>query len=733
MVVDWVKEKEKQRQIEKDIRRIKEKQKKEFLVKQKQPKPSSSKKKFQPTLEERKRLSILYTGKDRIEVKKGKTPIQIEKTVRKQRAKDIIKKVQVKQTLQALGRPEGYVYPVSMMPSKLDVQRKVLSEVKKDPTYQDKEFISRGQEERIKKLIKREERLGVFKQAVYERTGLARKEGEIYLVGFAKTAGQFPVELATLPLFLGGRASFAVESAFSEVGRSELVRARKETPKVIAQSYDIRKPEGLFNIALTGLAIKSIGKARVKARQKPTFMTEELVTKRTTTKGFTVDESFVDVETIIGKKKVSVKGRGTQTYEKLPSGEYGIKGIAELTEMKTGKVTKIDTRGIGIKKKGGFDVVSSTKVKGRGKTTFFEDVTLSAEKITQPTQVFDTLSITKEIGKPSRVTSGVTGEIYIEQLGGKGESMFRKVVKGESGRPIAIEQIMASDRFSISAEQFKAQFKGIGRTRDYSRMFKERESFRPVTTGKGGVTITKQIVELKGMPGVGGQILKQVAKTEAVNVAQSLKSAQVSKSVSTGIFKTSGLSIATLEKGTQEVSMSVPQQYVPQKPVTEARPVTKVLPKSQEISIIKSRTRPMIDVSMKPMVKTLPKLKQQPYQETKLKIGTRQIISSKVELSAKQAVKTQPMFRPVPSYGQAYSFKPTPTPPSPAPFILPPPIAGQLYLPESTGRPFKAKGKVKTKYTPSVEALIFDIRTQKLTKGMKIQALTGLGLRPIKL
>lgn len=73
-----------------------------------------------------------------------------------------------------------------------------------------------------------------------------------------------------------------------------------------------------------------------------------------------------------------------------------------------------------------------------------------------------------------------------------------------------------------------------------------------------------------------------------------------------------------------------------------------------------------------------------------------------------------------------------PRTPAPATLLPPFPKLPKLYLPQSSSTKVKTTGKAKTKYTPSVEALVFNIKTSKLTRSAKLAALTGLGVRPIK-
>ena len=102
-----------------------------------------------------------------------------------------------------------------------------------------KEEIKRRQN--IESLLTREKRLQESKQLLFSKLGLVKTPQQEQfnllkpketIIGVGKSIGQFPFNLASLPVEVGGRVGFAIESTTYPKGREELFRAAKETPKV---------------------------------------------------------------------------------------------------------------------------------------------------------------------------------------------------------------------------------------------------------------------------------------------------------------------------------------------------------------------------------------------------------------------------------------------------------------------------------------------------------------------
>lgn len=578
---------------------------------------------------------------------------------------------------------------------------------------------SSGTIQRVEKLVEREKKVEQTVGKVKSFVGIERKEGESFIKGTAKVVAGLPIDIVAQSYIIGGRVPAAIDITQAQlregkkVSELEATRALKATPGAVAQSLDPRTPEGLVNLALTGVAVKSIGKARVQARAKPTFGTQEAVTKRITTKDFVIDETFVDVKATINKKVIEVKGRGTQAYQKIGKKQYQLKGTAELTELPTKRLTKVETRGLAQKVEGGYDVTSISKVKSPGKTKTILDVSQTAEVISEPTQVFRTMSRSVEIGKgktlyegrPSRVSTGVTGELYVEDIRtSTGKSVFRKNIVSESGKPVAVEQTLASNRFSVRAEQAADQFKMVSRKPDLSRTYKERQSFKPVTVQSGVQATQVKTVQLTAKP-TQQTMLQQIAKQQAQSAVSKIKTSQVIKSVSTG-----AVTGASVQIQKQQVAYKI-----------KTTPITKTETSISTKPITQPKTTPTIKTQPSSIIKSYPQFDYKPYIKTQPIIEQRQTVH--------QLQITQP------DAGYISTPSTTITPPSfPASFSSPfPPTpfgGGGFYLQESSSKPTRTKTKEIKLDLPSVESVVFNIKSKAYPK---FQALTGLGTRPIKI
>ena len=310
---------------------------------------------------------------------------------------------------------------------------------------------------RVEAVIEREKRLETFKQAIYERTGTESKQGDSYLVGFGKSLARTPVEIATMPLFIGGRVGLTGEALTTKQGRTELTRAAKATPKAVVQSFDVRKPEGLVNLGFAVLGVKALGKARAQTRAAQKgfeVSTEQGFTKRTTQfnepqreviikkqKGqlkvkenrpiSVKDITKVNVEGLVGKKVYKGEAQVTTKFYKGEEGAFVYKGKGEA---KIGSAkTKIQTKGLA--KEG--ESVGYTRTTTKGKVSEYGSISKSERLVSEPMDITRSETIIGKVGKKGveggQVSIGYEIEVLRKKMGATKERQLFKTFRAGIG------------------------------------------------------------------------------------------------------------------------------------------------------------------------------------------------------------------------------------------------------------------------------------------------------------
>ena len=615
--------------------------------------------------------------------------ISEEVKIPRQRAAQAVEQTQIRTTFPA----ETRFIPSSQ---RLSVTEAETIRQPPPPPLQQERTISAGFERRIGTLIEREERLERGKQALYEGLGIQKQEGDSYLIGLGKTIARTPFEIGSMPVYYGGRAAFAAESLFDERGRGELIRAGKETPSAVISSYDIRQPEGLVNLGLTAFAIKGTAGAIKTARTKPSFIVEESVTMRTTTPEITSDITKVKIEAAVGKKIFKGFGESEQTFiDVVPEqGLFEVKGSGKFN-IGTKKTT-FETGGFGVSTEEG-TILSSKTTTGKGKT--YLSVTETSPLIKEPIQMFKGLDITQEItrtgAKPSVVSAFSTKELYVEDLfKGTGQSMFRKNIVGESGQPIATEQLLGTQKISVGAKEFNLAFEGrrnIGTERAVQNVEIIKET-RPEFTSGGG----RQRVALETR--VSSQSMQNILKQELVG--------KIGTETKLDVLKTSLIPKTATTTQTRQKQVSINKEL-------------SFNPKSAQIT----STKPFS--INKPAVSTK--------QEGKILLETK---FGDLILKQKQGLQVKPMMKQSVSTKfqtptmNIFSFSNAPISSGGSSFILPPlsfsGISGSIS--GSRRKPSRKGGKQARKYRPSILGLVSGTKRGKRTgKGI----LTGFEIRGI--
>lgn len=242
---------------------------------------------------------------------------------------------------------------------------------------------------RAERLLEREERLDVFKRGVYGRLGISEKPGFLeltsppgsmqgYGVGLIKAFARSPLEIASIPTQVGGRIGLAADALRSKAGRSELLRAAKKTPGATIQTFDIRQPQGLVNVAYIALGAGQYGKARATSRAQKAQVAKDI-------KAAKIQKATVEVtkvKTKGGTTKYQVKKTGILKVgdKKIPFQEVALVTKKQLAAKvrskilpKAGRVTtkvqsriaKIMSKAIGKYKVGEKQVKIKTKIKAK--------------------------------------------------------------------------------------------------------------------------------------------------------------------------------------------------------------------------------------------------------------------------------------------------------------------------------------------------------------------------------
>ena len=166
----------------------------------------------------------------------------------KEKLDDKIKQIPIRQIFtQAAASPMDSDVSISLTPKPIK-------------TGSDSFSISKGFDLRISKLLEREERLQETKDLIFETLKINRlpTDSSISFLGVLKSTARVPFEIGSLPVFIGGRLSFIGEAAFNKEGRKELFSALKKTPSATIQAVNPTTSEGLVNLGLAVLAVKSV-------------------------------------------------------------------------------------------------------------------------------------------------------------------------------------------------------------------------------------------------------------------------------------------------------------------------------------------------------------------------------------------------------------------------------------------------------------------------------------------
>lgn len=740
MAVDWEELRKKQAEIDKDVAKIKEQQKQQSLQTVKSLAQSQSNVQAVKNVEAVQKKSSpqvnpVTQANREASLQAGFVSINPNIKTQEQKAAEVVENIKLRQALPS---------STATIPSNQKIQ--IVSNpqpkaVTPQPEYSP--LVSKVAEKVVESEQRSHEVTEFFKEKIFVKEPLYSDKPLVrHAQELAKGVFEGAYSATEVIPYAVGRTVLTGALLADKQGREYFWSAVKQTPKAIAQSYDIRTIQGQSNIILTGLAVGETAKRISVSKAKPEFIAEEAVTKRINTEGLTVDKVFVDVKASLNNKLIESKGAGSFVYagEEKPV----LTGAANIVDLTNKKVIQIDTIGRAEIKPGGADVLSVNEVKGVGKPKTIVDLTKSAELIKEPTQTFKTISISQEVTKnkilPSQVTTGVTGEFLPENIL-TGEFGGRKIIKGETGKTIAIEQTLASNKFGVSSEKFLKEFEGL-RQQDLSQTFKERESFRPVTESGSQVTALKQ-VQVSKLPSQQNLVLN-IAK-EQVNLGiEKARTTQVAKSSTVSGIAVSGIktNMQLMPKSNKLFSVGYEEVYIrTSPPITTQKPITDIISSKPSTSVVAkpiiesrhvSKAKPIAE--SKPLVQQKNIISSKPSETVKPIIGSRPIIASKPIIAVKPVTRAKPIIEAKPGFEPRGYHTPYPFQAFPELPVYPEPVSpfksGGLYLPESSAKPKKVKGKVYNLELPSVESVIFNIRSKSYPK---LQAITGLGTRPIKI
>lgn len=493
-----------------------------------------------------------------------------------------------------------------------------------------------------------------------------------------------------------------------------------EAIKQMGQELQIN-PGGTIGTVVGGYALGKVTSyaAGKIFEPKTEFTVQESGTKRIATNTRVIDKTYLDITAKKGRQTFSLKGKALQEFTLLEEGRYGLKAQAELKKSMSSKITAVDTRGIAIKKQGGFDVVSASKIKSGRKNQLYIDVTQTVDIATNEKQRFASLSRTAEVPKgktinqavPRRISAGITEELYIEDIFKPTKNIFKKNVLTESGDLVSIEYILEGKTSGLDPKTFtkkllpakrklsKAQISRLTTSVDQS------SSYQSLTKVNQKYKLTSlSASQQNALVNIGKDLLKRSIKKQSISKPSYASALTIRTKTSTPTKS---------KKVTKQTS-----QYVLQPDIKSKE---RFLSSKQYDTGIKSRILPGY----------------RPLSSNKVNIdsGTKPILNLNSIQNAKNLQQTLPRFKTqtiteLDSAYQQINFTPTPpTPPPPPPlsvsFDLPSPVKPQFKFFDKKSK--KKKGKTTRQYTPSVEAVALNIKGPRL----KLQAETGAGLRPL--
>lgn len=118
-----------------------------------------------------------------------------------------------------------------------------------------------GYFKRTQALAEREAKINKANQSIFNYLHIQKNETDNYVKGFFKAVARKPAEITTGAFIVGGRIVWAGESLFNKEGRAELKKGFSRVPGALIKAYDPRQPEGLVNIGLTALSVRSVAKS----------------------------------------------------------------------------------------------------------------------------------------------------------------------------------------------------------------------------------------------------------------------------------------------------------------------------------------------------------------------------------------------------------------------------------------------------------------------------------------
>ena len=340
-----------------------------------------------------------------------------------------------------------------------------------------------GYERRIEGVMEREQNLETFKTNIYDKLRIAPSEEQpsIFERGFIKESikytARLPLEVASIPVVIGGRVALAAEAALSKEGRAELYDAASETPKEMGAMFDPRKPGGLTNVALifTPLALKGpkvyrtakfnefVGKTKAEATSNAIW-TKDYVIPKTATKLET--NILANPKASPQLKAIIQETSGAIRQDGIPT----LKGTQTQLTPKAYKAPALDTQvPLQISKVKSTGKPLPKTIKGY-KADYIEvprDVVVYPEGINQYLGIY--MELPKQVpsievgkikagGEQTRLVSEVTGTSYFKTRGGTYSSFLETSMPKPKPiqRPIILRsRMMSSKRASTGQDLYK--------------------------------------------------------------------------------------------------------------------------------------------------------------------------------------------------------------------------------------------------------------------------------------
>lgn len=296
---------------------------------------------------------------------------------------------------------------------------------------------------RAEQLSQREANLQRFKQKVFRNLRISDDKNlfeqypvpgalltpaqNVYAMGLGKTLARLPLDIASIPVTVGGRLALAADAMRTPYGRQVLESTKKEARGTFLQSFDVRNPQGLVNLLLTATMVREIAGARTAKVAQAKAIKEELKTAKIENAKVSVKE----LKSRLGESKYLVDKKGTIRIgdQKVPFEEKTIVTKKQLgPKVQSKRVTstgRTSSRNIGGPSK--ITAKSTITYEPKGQVPSTSKVNIIAREVSYADQ-----AALNDIGR------GLARENIVETVGRvKGRGIKAEFISKQTGKRIS--------------------------------------------------------------------------------------------------------------------------------------------------------------------------------------------------------------------------------------------------------------------------------------------------------